>query len=136
MLRQALKRVSVVLLEITAESLLLGGLFSLLLIPGHMNSFIAVVISPLPVIVVLYLHGYYLTRPLIGIAWGAKKSWLYAGVAAVLFSIHMSVAIARLWPDISPEGRGAALPFLAGGTAIIFSCALAGRKCLSNWASP
>jgi hypothetical protein len=136
MLKLSIKRLAMTLIEVLLESLLLGTLFCLLVAPTQYNSLLATVISPLPVILVLFLYGYYFTRPLVGLFWRPDPAWAYALRAAALFAVHMGIAIVRLRPDISPEARSVTIPFLIGGTAIVFCCAWFGSRLLLRWINP
>jgi hypothetical protein len=128
------KRVTIVLLEMLAEALLLGVLFCLLLGAWKEAPASVWLIAALPVVYVLFFHGYYFTRPLLGLVWKTGPSWQYAAIAALLFLVHMGVAIARFGQhDFTPEARRATTPFLLGGAVVVFCCALAGRFLLRKW---
>jgi hypothetical protein len=78
------------------------------------------------VIYVLFVYGYYFTRPLLGLLWRGDAS-IYAFLAAALFVFHMFIGYYRLQPDMTPHARTVALPFFVGGAAIVFLCARFGR---------
>jgi hypothetical protein len=122
-----LTRVGVVILELIAEALLLGVLLGLLIVP---IKFAALAVGALPVILVLFMHGYYFTRPVLGLLWRGARSWLYALVAAALFTIHMAIGYARLRPDMMQVRTWVVITFFAGGATIVFVCALVGRRWL------
>jgi hypothetical protein len=128
------KRALIVLLEMLAEALLLGVLFDVLLLFGTKDFLPGLMVSALPVVFVLCFHGYYFTRPLLGLLWKSGPSWHYAAIAVLLLTAHMGVAIVRFSHDnITPEARRAFAPFLIGGAAIVFCCAFAGRLLLLKW---
>ena len=128
-----MKRFAMTLLEIGTEALFLGILFVFLIVPTREMSFSVVLVSALPVILVLFLHGYYLTRPVLGMLWNDKFPTFYGACAAILYSIQMYIAFARLKPDMRPEAVNKALPLLLGGAAIVFASALVGRLQLGKW---
>jgi hypothetical protein len=130
---QVLKRIAVVLLELVVEALALGILFGLLLAPEELNSFYTIVTACAPVVLVLFLDGYYLTRPLLGIFWKGTRPWLYAAIAAALFALHSSLAFLVLKSDIGTGIFGKEVIFVAGGVAIVFGCAFAGRNVYLRW---
>lgn len=130
------KRIAELLCELITEAFLVGSLFGFLVIPKQMNSFGAVLASALPVILVLFLNGYYFTRPIIGFLWGGKRAGLYACISAALFGLHMYIGFARLKPDMTPEAIGKAVFFLLGGSGIVFCCALLGKRTVLNLRSP
>ena len=82
--------------------------------------------SVLAVPVVLFLHWYYLSRVLVGIAWRSRYPWLYPAMAAAAFVAHMHFAVARSKSDLTPFAQAKELPFLVGGACIVFACALGG----------
>jgi hypothetical protein len=122
-----LLHIGIVLLELIVEALLLGALLGLLLVP---KSFGAIAFGSLPVILVLFLHGYYFTRPMLGLLGNRIRSWLYASIAAVLFTIHMGIGYARLRPDMSQVPTRVVVAFFAGGASIVFTCGFVGRRWL------
>jgi len=130
---RTLKRVLVWVLEVLAEALLLGTLLGVLLFPNIVHLIPGLWALGLAVGVVLFLHGYYLTRALVGVAWRSRRPWLYPAIAASLFVAHMHFAVIRLKPDMTPVARGTEPPFLAGGACIVFACAFAGNWLLRKW---
>ncbi len=128
-----LKRLVVWSLESLAEAFLLGGLMGALLLPNFMSLLSGVWAGAFAVCVVLFLHGYYLTRVLAGVVWRSQRSWVYPAIAAALFVTHMNIAVVRLKPDMTPVARAAELPFLVGGGCIVFACAFAGNWILGRW---
>lgn len=128
-----LKRTIVTLMEVVAEAVLLGCLMGAL-IANPVDPFLYGVLgSILALPVVLFLHGYYLTRVLAGVVVRGRRSWAYPALAALLFLIHTHVVFVRLGPDMSALGKAEELPFLAGGVCIVFACALAGNWLLPKW---
>ena len=130
-----LKRLVVWLLEVLVEALLLGALLGALVLPNFVTLLPGVWALGFAVGVVLFLHGYYLTRVLFGVVWRSQRKRLYPAIAATFFIIHMHIAFVRLKPDMSLLGRATELPFLAGGACIVFACAFAGNWCLRKWES-
>jgi hypothetical protein len=128
-----MKRFATTLIEIASEALLLGILFVLLVVPAQEMSLSVILVSALPVVVVLFLHGYYFTRPILGMLWNDKFPIVYGACAATLYSIQMYIAFARLKQDMRPEAASKVLPLLLGGAAIVFTCALIGRLQLGKW---
>jgi len=128
----AIKRTMVLLVELAAEALLLGCLLGVL-VSNKIGLRYGVVGSVLAVPVVLFLHGYYLTRSFFGVVWRSQTLWAYPATAAALFAAHMYFAFVRLKPDMSPFARAIELPFLAGGAGIVFACAIAGNWLLRRW---
>jgi hypothetical protein len=129
---RALKRVVVLSIELSAEALLLGCLLGVL-VAGQIGLVYGVVGSALAVPVVLFLHGYYFTRALAGIALRIQKGWLYPAIAAALFVGHMYFALARAKRDLTPFAQATEVPFLAGGACIVFACAYGGDRLLRMW---
>jgi hypothetical protein len=129
---QVAKRAAVVLAALTSEAVVLGILFGFLTIPESMGIQSAL-IATLPVVVVLFLHGYYFTRPLCGMIWSGTRPWLYAGVAALLFVVHTVVAVIRLYPSFTREAQVRAPVFIAVGAAMVFTCAWLERQVLARW---
>ena len=127
-----LARIGIVLAELVAEALLLGVLFGILLVPTHIGAW---AVGSLPIALVLYLHGYYLTRPALGIVWKSTKVWPYGLSVAALFAIHMGVGYARLRPDMMQVKLWVVITFFAGGAAIVFACALIGHRWLAQKAA-
>jgi hypothetical protein len=113
-----LKRLAVWLLQVLSEALLFGCLLGAL-VSSQIGLLYGVIGSALAVPVVLFLHGYYLTRALAGLVWRSQKPWLYPAIAATLFVTHIHIAIVRSRSDLTPEARAMELPFLAGGASIV-----------------
>lgn len=126
------KRTITLLTELVAEVLLLSCLLSALLSNtiAFRNAAIGFAIA-LPVI--LFLHGYYLTRAFVGVVWRSQTLWAYPALAAPLFVAHMYFAFVRLKPDMSQRAKATELPFLAGGACIVFACAFVGNWLLLRW---
>ena len=129
---RALKLIFVLFIELLAEALLLGCLLGVLA-SSQVSLLYGVIGSVLAVPVVLFLHGYYLTRSLAGVVLRSRRQWLYPAVAAVLFVAHMHFALARSKSDLTPFAQATELPFLAGGACIVFACAFFGDRFLQKW---
>ncbi|HWB85159.1 MAG TPA: hypothetical protein VG675_13525 [Bryobacteraceae bacterium] len=131
-----LKRLTVWLLEALVSTLLFGVLFGALSSPD-LSTFASILPGAwalaFGVGAILFLHGYYVTTALAGVVWRSQKPWLYPAIAATLFVIHTHIVFFRLKPDLSPSGRTAELPFLAGGACIAFACAFGGNWLLRKW---
>ncbi len=130
---RTLKRVLVWLVEIVAEAFLLGNLLGVLLFPNFIDLIAGMWALGLSVGVVLFLHGYYLSRAFFGIVWRSRTPWLYPAIAAALFVAHMHFAVARSKSDLTPFAQATELPFLAGGAWIVFACAAIGDRILQKW---
>jgi len=126
-------RIIVLIAELSVEAFLLGILLGALVLPRFIHLIAGIWALALAVAVVLFLHGYYLTRAFFGAVWRSRTPWIYPALAATLFVAHMHFAFARLKPDMSPTGRATELPFLAGGSCIVFACALVGNCLLRRW---
>ena len=120
-------RALVFLIELVAEILLLGVLMGFLvssqlgLIDGTIGSVLA-----LPV--VLFLHGYYLTRALALSVWNRFSPLVYPFIAVTLFLLHTHLVFLRLKPGMSQFGAGTELPFLVAGACVVFACARGGNR--------
>lgn len=123
------------LVELIAEALLLGCLLGVL-VAGQTGLLYGVVGSALAVPLVLFLHGYYLTRTVASIALRLQARWLYPVLTAALFVAHMYFALARSKSDLTPFAHEKELPFLAFGAGIVFACALLGDRLLRKWLAP
>ena len=132
---QALSRLIVWLLEIVAETLLIGALLGMLLFPDITSALRSIVASVLAVGLLLFLHGYYLTVGILGVVWRNRRAWSYPGIAAALFVAHMHVAISRSKSDLTLVARTAEIPFLLGGASIVFLCTCVGNWCLRKWST-
>lgn len=130
---RTLKRLIAWVLEILAEALLLGILLAALLFPNFVRLISGIWALAFAVVVVLFLHGYYLTRALIGVVWRSQNKWLYPALAAALFVAHMHIAIVRSKSDLTPFAQATELPFLTGGACIVFACAFVGGWVLRKW---
>jgi hypothetical protein len=117
-----------------AEAVLLGGLMGALIANPIDPFFYGVLGSILALPVVLFLHGYYLTRILAGSFVRGRRSWVYPSLAALLFAIHTHVVFVRLGSDMSLLGKANEFPFLVGGAYIVSGCAFAGNWLLVKWA--
>jgi hypothetical protein len=131
----AFRRLLVSTMEVCAESFLLGILLGLLLFPfpNFINMIAGGWALGLAVGLVLFLHGYYLTRAFFGVLWRSQKSWLYPAIAAASFVTHMHIALIRSWTDLTPRAQAREPPFLAGGACIVFVCAFSGNWLLRKW---
>lgn len=128
-----IRRITALSFELSIEAFLLGTFLGALVLPHFIRLIAGIWALALAVAVVLFLHGYYLTRALFGVAWRSETRWAYPVLAASLFVLHMHFAFVRLKPDMSPMGRATELPFLVGGACIVFACALAGDWLLRRW---
>jgi hypothetical protein len=129
----AIKRTIVLIIELSVEAFLLGTLLGALLLAHFIHLIAGIWALPLAVAVVLFMHGYYLTRAFFGAVWRSHTPLIYPALAATLFVAHMHFAFVRLKPDMSPMGRATELPFLAGGACVVFACAFAGNWLLRRW---
>jgi hypothetical protein len=127
----AIKRTTVLLCELIAEALLLGCLLGAF-VSNQIGFFYGAIGSVLAVPLILFLHGYYLTRAFVGVIPRSQKWWAYPALASALFVAHMHFAFVRLKP-VSPRGRAIELPFLASGACAVFACAFAGNWLLRRW---
>jgi hypothetical protein len=131
-MQQAMKRVFVWFIEVLAEALLLGCLLGALL-SSQIGLRYGVIGSILAVPVVLFLHGYYLTRAIAGVVCMTKGRWLYPVVAAGLFVAHVYFAFAQSKSALSPEALVMEPFFLVGGACVVFGCAFVGGYFLRRW---
>lgn len=125
---RTVKRLGATLLEVAAEAILWGCLMGVLTVNQGEQFLYVLMGSILALPVVLFLHGYYLTRVLVGIVLRGGSRWFYPAIASTLFAIHMYVVYVRLKPDMSSLGQAVGPPFIVGGACIVFACALGG-----NW---
>jgi hypothetical protein len=132
---RTIKRIFVLLSELAAEVLLLGCLLGVL-VSSQTGLLYGVIGSALALPVVLFLHGYYLTRCLAGLGLRSLSPWFYAAIAAALFVAHMHFAIARSKSDLTPFAQSTELPFLAVGACVVFACAFVGDRLLRKWTRP
>src|SRR6185437_10525403 len=82
------KRLAVWLLERSVEALLLGLLFSYLLLRDPRSLFPDFWKFGVIVASILFVHGYYVTTALAGVVWRSRRWWLYPAIAAALLVIH------------------------------------------------
>jgi hypothetical protein len=129
---QSLKRIVIWLIEVLVEGLLLGCLLGALL-SREIRLLHGVLASVLVVPLILFFNGYYLTRALAGVPWRSRSRWLYPLVAAVIFLVHVSIVVSFAKGDFTPFARSTAIPFLAGGTCVVFVCALGGNRLMRRW---
>jgi uncharacterized membrane-anchored protein len=127
------KRIVVWLMEVLTEAFLLGTLLGALLFPNFTSLISGVWALAFAVGVVLFLHWYYLTRALFGVAWRSQRPWVYPAIAATLFVTHMHIAVVRSKSDLTPFAQATELPFLAGGACIVFACTFVGGWLLRKW---
>ena len=125
-------RLAVWLLEVLVEGLLLGVLLGALTLSNFIGLLPGVWALGLMVGVVLFLNGYYVTKTLFGLVWRGQKSWLYPGIAATIFVIHMYVFYMRAKPDMPGLPR-VILPFQVGGACIVFACTFVSGWFLRKW---
>jgi hypothetical protein len=128
------KRIAVLLVELVVEALLFGSLFGVLLSLNQSSFWYAMMGSIMAVPVILCLHGYYISRLLAAIALARRAKWLYPAAAALAFFAHVLFVIVELGPhDLTPHAQAMRVPFLIGGTCIVFGCAFAGKKLFQKW---
>jgi hypothetical protein len=121
-----LKRIAILVAELLAEALLLG-LFLGTMISDKIGLVKGVLGALFTVPVILGIHGYYLSRLLATLAWASKAKYLYPALAATTFLAHV-LFIAQFKSDLSARAQSLILPFLIGGTCIVFICSLAGNR--------
>jgi len=131
---RTLKRLTATLVEIAAEAILWGCLLGAMVADQTEPFWYGVLGSILALPVILFLHGYYLTRIVAGTMLRIGGQWLYPSIAASLFAVHMSVVYVRLEPDMSAFGKVLGPPFIAGGACIVLGCAIAGSWLSRRWA--
>lgn len=129
---RGIKRVVVLSAELIMEAALLGCLLGTL-VAGRLGLLYGVVGSALAIPVVLFLHGYYLTRVLAGLVLRLRRRWLYPAIAAALFGGHMYFALAQSQQDLTFFARATEIPFLILGACIVFTSALFGDGLLRKW---
>jgi hypothetical protein len=139
------KRALLLLAELVTEAFLLGALLGAwawrittgLSWPANKSiGFVFIVVPAVygwAVAVVLFLHGYYLTRGILGLVWRNTTGWLYPVIAAILFFVHLQIGFARVKEDLTPEATAFALPFEVVGAGIVLVCAFAGNRVLRKW---
>jgi hypothetical protein len=131
-MQMILRRLIAWVLEILVEGFLLGVLLGALTLPDFVSLLPGVWALGLMVGVVLFFNGYYVTKALFGLVWRGQKSWIYPGIAAILFVIHMYIASQRMKPDMSGLPR-VILPFQIGGACIVFACTFLSGWLLRKW---
>jgi hypothetical protein len=126
-----LKRIAVLFIEFLAEVILWGCLVGTMLSDkiGVLNGVLG---SMLTIPVILGIHGYYISRVLATIAWASKAKWLYPCLAATAFIAHVLFA-AQFKSDLSPRAQSLILPFVIGGTLVVFICSAAGNQIFARW---
>jgi hypothetical protein len=128
------KRIAIVLLELLVEALLLGSVFGALLSSKPSDLPYGILASILTVPAILTIHGYYISRLLATIALASRAKWLYPAVAALAFFAHVLFMISELEPgEVTPRAQAMTVPFLMGGTCIVFCCAFGGKKAFQMW---
>ncbi len=127
-----MRRILILLIELVAEALLLGCLLGFFA-SNQIGFLYGVIGSTLAVPVILFLHGYYLTRCFDRPCLAGVTPWLYPAITMALFVGHMHFAIARSRSDLSPFAQATELPFLAGGACIAFACAFVVDRILRRW---
>jgi len=132
---RAVKRATVLVIEVIAEAALLGCLLGSLA-SRQIGLLYGVIGSVLALPVILFLHWYYLSRALAVFVWTSNRAWLYPAVAGMAFLVHMSIVFVRLNPDMINPGpfvKTTEIPFLAGGACIVFACAYGGNRFSRKW---
>jgi len=131
---RTLKRISVLIIELTVEALLLGGLFGAVIANNAgMNGILG---SILAVPVILGLHGYYLIRFLAVVASLASRKWLYPVIAAVVFIGTVAFIAFQGKSDFSAQAQAIIPLFLGGGACLVFACSFAGDRLFRRWNRP
>ena len=121
-----LKRIAILLAELLAEVVLLSFLLGAM-VSDKIGILKGVLGAMVTVPVILGIHGYYVSRLLATVAWASKAKWLYPGLVATAFIAHV-LFIAQFKSDLSPRAQTLILPFLIGGTCIVFACSFAGNQ--------
>jgi hypothetical protein len=127
-----LKRIVVLLAELLAEVVLLSCLLGAM-VSDKIGLLKGVLGAMVTIPVILGLHGYYVSRLLATVAWASKAKWLYPGLASTAFIAHV-LFIAQFKSELSPRAQALILPFLIGGTCIVFACSFAGSQLFKKWA--
>jgi hypothetical protein len=130
---RTVKRLVATLLEIATEAIFWGCLLGALIANGVDPAWYGVLGSILALPVVLFLHGYYVTRVLAGVVLRRGNRWLYPAIVSTLFAAHTYVVFVRLKPDMSALGNAVGPPFIAGGVCVVFACAVVGDWLLRKW---
>ena len=129
---RSLKRLLVLSVELLAEVVFLSCLMGVL-VATKVWIVYGIVGMALVLPVILFLHGYYITRVLAGFLPRFQKRWFYPAIAATLFVAHLYYALAQAQSDLTPFARATELPFLAIGAGIVFLCAFVGDGWLERW---
>lgn len=126
-----LKRIAVLITELLAEVILWGCLVGIMLSDkiGALNGILG---SMLTIPVILGIHGYYISRVLATIALASKAKWLYPCLAATAFIAHVLFA-AQFKADLTSRAQSLILPFLVGGTLVVFVCSAVGNQIYARW---
>jgi hypothetical protein len=123
---KVLRRIAILLVELLAEALLLGLYLGILIvIQGEPRNAALGAIIALPVILALY--GYYIPRIFVTLGWLSRSRWPYILLSSAAFIVHSSYMSFRMWPDITPAARAETVPFIIGGTCVVFACSFAGE---------
>ncbi|MGE0405501.1 MAG: hypothetical protein AB7O65_04310 [Candidatus Korobacteraceae bacterium] len=120
------------LAEVLVEAVLFSCFLGVL-VSSQTGFFNGIIGSVLAVPVILFINGYYLTRALAGVAWRSGSQWLYPLLAAAVFMGHVYFAVSNSTGSFTPLARAAVIPFLTGGTCIVFACASAGNWLFQKW---
>jgi hypothetical protein len=129
------KRLAITLLEVTVEVILMGLLLGGLSVNQSEPIMYIVMGSILALPVMLFLHGYYVTRIVAGIIARKAGRMVYPAIASALFVIHMYVTFVRMKPGLNAFGTAIGPPFIVGGACFVFPCAVAGDWLLRKWTS-
>ena len=124
---KTLRGIAILLVELLAEALLLGCFLGVLILI-HREPLKAALGAIIALPVILALYGYYFSRVLAALAWLSKSKWAYFIVASSAFIAHASFMTFRMWPDITPQAKAEAVPFIIGGACIVFACSFAGDR--------
>lgn len=126
-----LKRIAVLFVELLAEVVLLGCLLGAMVSDkiGILNGVLGAMVT---VPVILGLHGYYVSRILSTIAWASKARWLYPCLASTAFIAHV-LFIAQYKSELSSRAQFLIVPFLIGGTCVVFLCSFGGNLLFRKW---
>jgi hypothetical protein len=129
-----LKRIALLLAELLAEVVLLGCFLGAM-VSDKIGPLKGVLGAMVTIPVILGLHGYYVSRLLATIAWASKAKWLYPSLVSTVFIAHV-LFIDQFKSDLSPRAQALILPFLIGGTCIVFACSFAGNWIFERWRGP
>ena len=129
---RTMKRIVELLLELFAEVLLMSCFLGLMIL-NKVEVFKGIFGFMLALPVILALFGYYISRLLACVTWVSKAKWLYPCSAALAFLAHALFIADKLRPDETPVARTISLPFVLGGTLIVFLCASIGNNLFRKW---